>query len=154
MQNAIGVRSVLGDACGTEIEEALDNEGVGWGDRATELAKVVDTLRRGSGALEGIKAQPNRDVRVAIWEDIWVGVASRCSSSSTISEVSELDDDIYNETAEQRALTCDCACLMSHQQEVSNSIEMTYKWVLYRYVFYNRVQSKCIRRNGSNRSCR
>jgi hypothetical protein len=59
-----------GDACGRETEETLDNEGVGGGDGATELAKVVDTLRRGSGALKGTKAQPNRDVRIAFCEDV------------------------------------------------------------------------------------
>lgn len=117
MQNALGVarRSIRGDVCGRETEAALDNEGVGDGDGATELAKVVDTLRRGSGALEGAKVQPNREVRVAFWEDVWVEATSRCSSSSTIevSEVSELDD-VYNETAEQRALTCGCVCIKPH----------------------------------------
>ena len=103
----VACRSILGDACSMGTEEVRDNEGVGGGDGAAELAKVVDTLRRGSGALEGTKAQPNKDARVAFWEDVWVGATSSCRSSTI--EVSELDvDDLYNETAEQRALTCDC----------------------------------------------
>ena len=110
MQNLKGVacRSVLGDACSRGTEEARDNDGSGGGDGAEELARAVDTLRRGSGELEGTKAQPNRDARVAFREDVWVGAMSGCWSS-IIDEVSGLDvDDIYNETAEQRALTCDC----------------------------------------------
>jgi len=102
----VGRRSSLGEACGRETEEVRDNGGIGGG---AELAKVVDVLRRGSGALVGTKAQPNRDARVAFWEDFCVGTASGCSSS-TIDEVSELDE-IYNKTAEQRALTCDCVCI-------------------------------------------
>lgn len=100
-------RSILGDASrGTE--EARTNDGVGGGDGAEELVKVVDTLRRGSGELVGTKDQPNRDARVAFWDDVCVGATSGCWSS-IIDEVSELDvEDVYNETAEQRALTCDC----------------------------------------------
>jgi hypothetical protein len=110
MQNLKGVarRSILGDACSRGTEEARDNDGGGGGDGAEELAKVVDTLRRGSGELEGTKAQPNKVARIAFWEDVWVGATSGCWSS-TIDEGSGLEvDDIYNETAEQRALTCDC----------------------------------------------
>ena len=110
MQNLkdVACRSILVDACSRGTEEVRDNDGGGGGDGAAVLAKVVDTLRRGSGALEGTKAQPNRDARVAFWEDVWVGTASGCWPSAT-DEVSELDvDDIYNETVEQRALTCDC----------------------------------------------
>ena len=111
MQNLkdVACRSnILGDDCSRGTEEARDNDGVGGGDGAAESAKLVDTLRRGSGALKGTKAQPNRDARIAFWEDTWVGATSGCWSS-TIDESSELDvDDIYNETAEQRALTCDC----------------------------------------------
>ena len=108
MQNlkAVACRSILGDACSRGTEAARDNDG--GGDGAGELARVVDTLRRGSGELEGTKAQPNKDARVAFWDDVWVGAMSGCWSF-TIDEVSGLDvDDIYNETAEQRALTCDC----------------------------------------------
>jgi hypothetical protein len=108
MQNLkdVACRSILVDACSRGTEEARDNDGVGGGDGAAELAKVVDTLRRGSRALEGTKAHPNRDARVAFWEDVWVGATSGCWSS-IIDKVSDVDD-IYNETAEQRALTCDC----------------------------------------------
>lgn len=114
MRNVIGVAR-REDACGKETEEARDNEEVGGGYRAAELAWVVDTRRTDSRALEGTKAQPNREARIASWDDFWVGAAPSCSSS-TVDEVSE-SDEMYNEAVEQRALTCDCVCIKSHYQD-------------------------------------
>lgn len=69
MQNLKDVACILEDACFSGTEEARDNGG-GGGDGTEELAKVVDALRRGSVELEGTKAQPNKDARVAFWEDV------------------------------------------------------------------------------------
>ena len=72
MQNLkdVACRSVLGDACISGTEEARDNDGGGGGNGTEELAKVVDTLRKGSVELEETKAQPNKDARVAFWEEV------------------------------------------------------------------------------------
>lgn len=76
----------FGGVRGRDTDEARDKAGLGGADDVTELARVRDTRRRGSGGDGGTRLQPNRDARMALSEGSDWAVGGCGSSPFVLSE--------------------------------------------------------------------
>jgi len=69
---------------GKETVEARDLGGLGGAEDTTELARVVEARRRGSGAAGGTSVHPNKTVRTAVSDGSEIDA---CDASSTSIDV-------------------------------------------------------------------